>query len=299
MTRYNKYHESLNICCCDDGDNPSSQNIETLIKQESNSIKNVINEKSIELNNNLINEINNLKNTNNELYNNLNANIISYIDNLYNIYPKVTGTGTNILLNNTRYAKMNVIGDDNTNIKIIGKNLYKTGNSSTSNGITYTYNEDGSVNITGTSTAQANKFITIPLESSGIVSGKTYTLSSNQDLPAGALFMVEEYKYEENKTTWLSRLINITNSTKTQTKTFNLSNECTHIRFTLRINPNYSVDINNLIMQLEEDNTNTSIERYREQNITLPNDNIYSYDTKTYIISNNSISASALMKGDE
>ena len=67
MHKYNKYHESLTICCCDGDDNSSSQHKEIInvIEKESKILKEEINNKYDILNdndNNIINLINNVNN---------------------------------------------------------------------------------------------------------------------------------------------------------------------------------------------------------------------------------------------
>ncbi len=130
-------------------------------------------------------------------------NIASVINGIYEELPKVTDEGTEITLDNTRKGKLkldlkgntsqngtptpdspvdiNVVSGDNA-IKIEGKNLLpNNGTSQTINGITFTINEDKSITMNGTATANAN----LPIFGTGwsatndifyLDSTKTYTL---------------------------------------------------------------------------------------------------------------------------
>jgi len=86
--------------------------------------------------------------------------VVDELNYLYDDLPKVEGEGTNLALNNTRKGKMsNVLkGNDLSQFTTTGKNklnslgTYSAGTTRTSNGITYTFNEDGSITINGTAT---------------------------------------------------------------------------------------------------------------------------------------------------
>ena len=142
-----------------------------------------------------------------------------------------------------------------------GKNLFNGSGSTSANGITFTKNEDGSYNITGTSTAQANAYNYVDLENSGLENGQTYTFSSNQALPSGVYVMVELY----NGTTWLRHMISaLSSSTQKDTSTSNLTN-ATRVRFGLRIDSGKTINISNLKIQLELGSTATDYEQYGVQ----------------------------------
>lgn len=86
--------------------------------------------------------------------------VVDELNYLYDDLPKVEGEGTNLTLDDTRKGKMsNVLkGNDLSQFTTTGKNklnslgTYSAGTTRTSNGITYTFNEDGSITINGTAT---------------------------------------------------------------------------------------------------------------------------------------------------
>ena len=96
---------------------------------------------------------------------------------LRNALPKVTGTGTELTLNDTAESEMVLSLSGNTEQRTTtGSNLLETKNiSRTISGVTFTVNEDGSITIDGTATADAQLFIntennasarTVPLKGS-------------------------------------------------------------------------------------------------------------------------------------
>ena len=71
------------------------------------------------------------------------------------------------------------------------KNLYYLPDAGTSNGITYSINEDGTINLSGTATTAVTFPIFKSIAEAQIENGATYTFSSNQALPSGVEFRAE------------------------------------------------------------------------------------------------------------
>lgn len=96
---------------------------------------------------------------------------------LRNALPKVTGTGTELTLNDTAEAEMVLELSGNTEQRTTtGSNLLETKNiSRTISGVTFTVNEDGSITIDGTATADAQFFI----NTGNNVSARTVPLKGN------------------------------------------------------------------------------------------------------------------------
>jgi hypothetical protein len=80
-------------------------------------------------------------------------------DDLYDSFPKTTGTGTEIALNDTYEAPMEIGLNGNTHQdSYTGKNLLNIANLTaiTKSGITLTKNNDGTITLNGTASADAN-----------------------------------------------------------------------------------------------------------------------------------------------
>ena len=122
------------------------------------------------------------------------------------------------------------------------ENLYKGPDSCANNGITFTKNSDGTYNINGTSTAQANAYSWISIEDSKLIDGETYIVHVNQDLPTGVYVLVEQY----NGSTWQRSLIDNLNIAKQIDLT-----DTTQIRFGIRVNSGYTIDTHNIAIMLE------------------------------------------------
>lgn len=169
-----------------------------------------------------------------------------------------TATGEYITLNNiikeNKICSLKIKGKSMQKTRS-GKNLFAGGESCENNGINFTKNEDGSYNIKGTSTAEANNYNYVLIGNSGIINGKTYTISTNQVLPSGIHILIEVY----NGNTWLRHLLGTTIIPTTGVANINNG---TRIRFTLRIDKNVIVNINDLKIQLEEGSTATEYEQY-------------------------------------
>lgn len=151
-------------------------------------------------------------------------------------------------------------------VKICGKNLFETPASATNNGITFTLNSDGTYNISGTATAQANDIVFV--DSNIFVNGATYTLSANHPLPNGIRILVEVY----NGSTWLrhalgnNAFLDATRQSITAAMNTTGSNR---IRLTLHVDNGTTVNISGLGIQLEKGSTATSYEPYQGQSYTL------------------------------
>ena len=137
-----------------------------------------------------------------------------------------------------------------------GKNLYILPNNATLNGITYTKNNNGTINLSGTASAKTSIIKDTELSISKLTDGSTYTLSINKTIPSGIYFMIEVY----NGSTWL-RGYNVINDTNPKTFDIDLTN-ATKIRSTIQINQGITTNISNIGVQLEEDSTATEFEQY-------------------------------------
>lgn len=125
-----------------------------------------------------------------------------------------------------------------------GKNLFDGGETTTNNGITFTKNEDGTYNIKGTATAQANCYNFIDINKSNIVNGETYTLWQSIKIP-GVYILIEVY----NGNTWIRHML--TSTTLPVTHTANISGG-NRIRLAIRVAKDVTVDVKNLQIQLEK-----------------------------------------------
>lgn len=102
-------------------------------------------------------------------------NIAPLINNLYEELPKVTASGTELTINDTRAGKMEVQPMGNTSqTQKTGKNLLNIQTSSSSQfGITVTKNSDGTLTVNGTATADA----AVIFNTTVTLAAGTYTLS--------------------------------------------------------------------------------------------------------------------------
>lgn len=130
-------------------------------------------------------------------------------------------------------------------------NLFVLPDAGTTSNVTYSINEDGTINLIGrTPTGYTATFIVFKdLEETGIINGKTYTLSASQRLTTGVEIRVECY----NETSWqrhlLGSVLNRTNQTITATAN---TTGTTRIRFMIYVGAGNSVNIENLMITLEE-----------------------------------------------
>lgn len=198
------------------------------------------------------------------------------IDTIYDNWEKVNGTGTSISLNNTEEAPMTIEYKGNTSqFTTTGKNLFiPKPNNSTSAGITYSLNEDGTINLSGTSTNVIYFTFDKNVSESNFVNGNTYTFSSNKTIPSGVVYKIEI----RTATSWL-REYAISNSTPTRTFTIDLT-DAVLIRYDIQVNNGTTPNLTNVGIQIEAGSSVTSFEPYT--NGASPNPN---YPQDIHIVS--------------
>ena len=135
------------------------------------------------------------------------------------------------------------------NIKGV-ENIWFGGESTTNNGITFTKNADGSYDITGTATAEANCFNYINIANTKLKNGINYNLSINKLTNDNVLILTEAYANE----TWDSHVINALNTSNSFliNKIINIKDNITRIRYSIRVEKGQTVNIKGLKIQLEE-----------------------------------------------
>lgn len=147
---------------------------------------------------------------------------------------------------------------------ICNKNLWENKYAVTTEGITFYENSDGSKNISGTSTNQANLNNYINYRDTELSNGEIYTLSCNQQLPNGVEIRIEDY----NGSNWVSNLIVLDKTTSTKTEKIILNG--TRIKLLIRVQKGITVNISNLKIQLEKGSKATSYEQHKKQVYTIP-----------------------------
>lgn len=147
---------------------------------------------------------------------------------------------------------------DTYQVTTTGKNLFTGISSGSNNGIEFTLNTNGTYDITGKATAQANKTVEIT-NLSQFTNGATYTLSATKALPAGAQIMFEVL----NGSTWVRHALGnfLNNSRQSITGALDLSGG-DRLKLTLRVQSGYTVGIRNLGAQIEKSASATSFEPY-------------------------------------
>lgn len=129
-------------------------------------------------------------------------------------------------------------------------NLFVLPEAGTSSNVTYSINEDGTINLIGRtpSSGQATFMIFKDLEETGIINGKAYTLSASKPLTSGVEIRCECF----NGTSWQRHLLGgaLTRTTQTKTGIANTTGT-TRIRFMIYVAGGNSVDIENLLIKLE------------------------------------------------
>ena len=104
-------------------------------------------------------------------------------DDLYDSFPKTTGEGTEIALNDTYEAPMdiglngNTHQDSYTGINLLTFPYYET--TKTVNGITFTVKDDGTIHAQGTASAKTEFLIRNRDINLNITEGETYTLATS------------------------------------------------------------------------------------------------------------------------
>ena len=128
------------------------------------------------------------------------------------------------------------------------ENLFQLPNNETANGITFTKNDDGTFNLSGTASAQTGFRLFVDYNDANIKDGKTYTFSANKSLPSGVSVRAEIY----NDTTWIRAITNdLTSTAQTTTGTANLTGG-NKIRYSIWVSNGTQVNITNCGIQLEE-----------------------------------------------
>ena len=130
-------------------------------------------------------------------------------------------------------------------------NLFVLPEAGTTSNVTYSINEDGTINLIGrTPTGYAASFIVFKdLTETGIINGKTYTFSASQQLTNGVEIRCECF----NESSWQRHLLgSVLNQThQTITATANTTG-ATRIRFMIYVAGGTSVNLENLLIKLEE-----------------------------------------------
>lgn len=134
------------------------------------------------------------------------------------------------------------------NIKGV-ENIWFGGESTTNNGITFTKNADGSYDITGTATAQADCINLVNIANAKLKNGINYNLSINKLTNEKVSILTEAYI--EN---WDSHVIGplITSTTLSTNKIINIKDNITRVRYVIRVEKGQTVNIKGLKIQLEE-----------------------------------------------
>lgn len=154
------------------------------------------------------------------------------------------------------------------NIKIISsnKNMYQMPESITTNGVTFTKNDDDSVNIVGTATQQANFYKYI--EDTCLKDGETYTFSCNQALPNGVTILCENMQ----NNTWLSHVFG--DNTMLKTNNTVITNKIrlngNRVRYCIRVAEGANVKMQGLKIQIERGNKNTDIIKHQGEILIMP-----------------------------
>ena len=208
------------------------------------------------------------------------------ISDLENNQLTASTEGTSIDINDSAdYQVREMIPNGNViQNSTTGKNKFAGADTTVNNGITFKKNSDGSYNITGSATAQANAYNYVDINNSGLVNGQTYTFWASQVLPAEFFVLIEAY----NGTTWQRHAMNgLKDVNQSESQVINLT-DTTRIRFALRVSEGTTINISNLKIQLESGSTATNFEKYTggiaspnpqyEQPINSAGDNINLFD---------------------
>lgn len=135
------------------------------------------------------------------------------------------------------------------NIKGI-ENIWFGGESTTVNGVTFTKNSDGSYDISGTATADANCYGYANVTDSKLVNNKVYTISINKLYSSSVGILTETLA----DSTWVSHAITplVINNNISNYKYITIQDNVTKIRYGLRVTKGTTVDVKGLKIQLEE-----------------------------------------------
>lgn len=134
------------------------------------------------------------------------------------------------------------------NVKGI-ENIWFGGESTTVNGVTFTKNDDGSYDITGTATASADCINLVNIANAKLKNGINYNLSINKLTNEKVSILTEAYI--EN---WDSHVIGplITSTTLSTNKIINIKDNITRVRYVIRVEKGQTVNIKGLKIQLGE-----------------------------------------------
>ena len=130
-------------------------------------------------------------------------------------------------------------------------NLFVLPDAGTSSGVTYSINEDGTINLNGDvpNSSQATFMVYKDLEESGIINGKTYTFSASKQLGRGVEIRCECY----NGTSWQRHLLgSALNRSHQSVSAVANTTGTTRIRFMIYVGGGNSVNLENLLITLEE-----------------------------------------------
>ena len=130
------------------------------------------------------------------------------------------------------------------------ENIWFGGDSVTVNGVTFTKNDDGSYDITGTATAEANCYNFMNIANTKLKNGINYIMSINKLTDTNVGILTEAYAGE----TWVKHIINGINTKNDllSSKTVIIEDNITRIRYGLRVTKGTTVDVKGLKIQLEE-----------------------------------------------
>ena len=130
------------------------------------------------------------------------------------------------------------------------ENIWFGAGSATVNGVTFTKNDDGSYDITGTATADANCYGYANVIDSKLVNNKVYTISINKLYSSSVGILTEALA----DSTWVSHAMPplVINNNISNYKYITIPDNVTKIRYGLRVTKGTTVDVKGLKIQLEE-----------------------------------------------
>ena len=146
-------------------------------------------------------------------------------------------------------------------VRICGKNLFIPPNGDEVAGVTFTRNQDGTYDISGTATARAQ--IVYYDDAPQLENGETYTIKANQFL-GDVIVRAEAFNGE----TYLRTNYLLNSTTQQQTGVWNgtNSNRCC---FVLRVESGKTVNVTGLGIQLEKGSTATTYQAYQGQDYEI------------------------------
>ena len=144
-------------------------------------------------------------------------------------------------------------------VKIRGKNLLKLPSAGTSGGITYSVNSDGTFNVHGTNNSGYEILFNLYLDSSEFQS-VNYTLGAREVLPSGLGCRCEIFRGG----TWKRAFVSVNSARQTQTGTPDFT-DANRVRVAITVANGYTVNIDNVGIQLEKGSSASSFEPYQEQ----------------------------------